>query len=331
MNVQTKRERVQKALIRLQEHEECCRLCPRECGVNRRKGERGYCRAGNRACLSHALLHMGEEPVLSGCHDCGHEDRNNHSAGSGTIFFSGCHLKCLFCQNYQLSWQNKGKPVKDEELAAAMMDLQGRGALNINFVSPSHLIIPILRALQIAYKMGLNLPLVYNSNGYEKETIIRELEGIVDIFLPDFKYSSADLSQKYSGVSDYFFYAGPAIREMARQRPSLIVDGREIAQEGVIIRHLVLPGQVEDSLAVLDWIGKNIDARIGLSLMSQFQPCFKAPPELRRPVSEVEYKRVLEKGEKIEAEILFIQSLPSTPEESLVPDFNKNEPFNWHD
>ena len=329
MKATAKLKKIQYALDALGEHERCCRLCPRECGVNRKKGERGYCQAGNRASLSHALLHLGEEPILSGHQDCRIESRKDAKHGSGTIFFTGCHLKCVFCQNHQLSWQNKGTPIADEELAVLMLDLQARGALNINFVSPSHLLLPLLRALQIAFEQGLHLPLVYNCSGYEKAKIIRELDGIIDVYLPDFKYSSAEVSLKYSGVDDYFFHASAALREMVRQRPALIVNSQQAATEGVLIRHLVLPGQVEDSLAILEWIDDHISAKVGLSLMSQYQPCYKAPPELQRRISSAEYARVLAKAEELQSEMVFVQPGPLSPEDSLVPDFDKKSPFNW--
>jgi len=329
MNMQDKKSNVQKALNKLKIHDECCRLCPRECGVNRKKGDRGYCRTGIQAILSHALIHPGEEPILSGFDDCRRQGLRGCTSGSGTVFFTGCHLKCSFCQNYQLSWENQGKPVTDEELAGTMLDLQQRGALNINLVSPTHLIVPVLRALEIAYEKGLHIPLVYNSNGYERTETLHNLEGVVDIYLPDFKYASSRIAQKYSGVNDYFFYTSSAVKEMVRQRPALIVDKEEIAREGVIIRHLVLPGQIEDSLAVLDWIGKNLDTGIGFSLMSQYQPCFRAPAELRRRLTPGEYARVRDHAEKLNIEMLFLQPYLMKAGESLVPDFEKESPFNW--
>jgi len=331
MNNTAKIEHVEKALDKLAAHEECCQLCPRECGVNRKKGERGFCQAGIEASLSHTLLHLGEEPVLSGYSDCRISNRSGPSYGSGTIFFTGCHLKCLFCQNYQLSWQGKGNSVSTDELAATMLNLQENGALNINFVSPTHLIFPILKALKTALAKGLHLPLVYNSNGYEKWEIIRELNGIIDIYLPDFKYYSDDLAKKYSGVDDYPLFAKQAIQEMVKQRPALTTDEREIAQEGVIIRHLVLPGHAKDSQAVLEWLKRNINTSIGLSLMSQYQPCFRAPQNLQRTLTPVEYDPVLAKAKELKSAAFFFQPMPLKPGESLVPDFDKDNPFNFRD
>jgi putative pyruvate formate lyase activating enzyme len=326
-----KTELIRKALDRLSIHEEGCGLCPRECGVNRKKGELGFCQSGTESSLSHTLLHLGEEPILSGYSDCRASDRRGPSCGSGTIFFTGCHLKCLFCQNHQLSWQGQGHQVSDYELAARMMSLQESGALNINLVSPSHLIVPILKALNIAFSTGLDIPLVYNSNGYEKKEIIRELDGIIDIYLPDFKYFSEDTAIKYSRISDYAAFAKQSIQEMIRQRPVLRTDERDAAQEGVIIRHLVLPGYTADSLAVLEWIQKNMDGTIGFSLMSQYQPCFMAPRELQRTLTELEYDSVLSRAKELDSALLFYQPVPIKPEESLVPNFDKGNPFNWGD
>jgi len=331
MNNTSKKEQIRTALDILAAHEEHCKLCPRECGVNRKKGEKGFCQAGIDASLSHTLLHLGEEPVLSGYSDFRVSHRSGPSYGSGTIFFTGCHLKCQFCQNYQLSWQGKGRSVSENELAAAMLKLQESGALNINFVSPTHLIIPILKALQIAFTKGLRLPVVYNSNGYEKWEIIRALDGIIDIYLPDFKYFSDDLAKKYSGVDDYSVFAKQAIQEMVRQRPALITDEREIAQEGVIIRHLVLPGHTEDSLILLEWLKRNIDASFGLSLMSQYQPCFLAPPTLQRTLTPAEYEPVLALAKELQTAALFFQPVPIKAGESLVPNFDQDDPFNFRD
>jgi putative pyruvate formate lyase activating enzyme len=251
------------------------------------------------------------------------------SGGSGTIFFSGCNLKCLFCQNYQLSWLNKGNPVSDLELAGMMLDLQGQGALNINLVSPTHVVLPILRALRIACARGLSIPLVYNSNGYDSLAVIGRLDGIIDVYLPDIKYLSPDISKKYSGAADYFENAGPAVREMSLQKPVLELDGNGVARKGLIIRHLVLPGCIEDSLSVLRWIKTSLSPFIGLSLMSQYHPCYKAPGEIRRPLAEVEYREVTSLALELGFENLFIQPEPFAPGDHLVPDFDKKEPFRW--
>jgi len=326
-----KTDRIESALVRLRRHETNCRLCPRECGVDRAGGETGFCESGNTATVSHALLHFGEEPVLSGLGDAasGRNKTGRKRSGSGTIFFAGCNLKCRFCQNYQLSWLRQGRPVDDEELAGLMLSLQDKGALNINLVSPSHFILPILRALQIAYTKGLEIPLVSNSNGYEKASVLAHLEGIIDIYLPDLKYFSPGLSLRFSDAEDYFRQASEAVREMAFQQSVLVLDDQGIAQRGLIVRHLVLPGQSEDSMAILDWLAGEFGRTAALSLMSQYHPCFRAPEELQRPLSQEEYRRVLSRAQELAFERMFIQPETFSPEDHLVPDFDRAEPFRW--
>jgi putative pyruvate formate lyase activating enzyme len=320
-----------KALDNIAHHEEECKLCPRECGVNRAKGEKGFCNSGCQASISHALLHYGEEPVLSGIADLGGNQVLERSSGSGTIFFSGCHLKCLFCQNYQLSWENLGKPVSAEGLADRMLILQAKGALNINLVSPTHLIVPILKAVRIATLKGLQLPIVYNSNGFEKADILRYLEGIVDVYLPDIKFLSNNLSKYLSGVSDYFAHAQDAVREMYMQKPVLVLDREDVAIQGLIIRHLVLPGQIQDSLDIMAWIAKNLSTSVCLSLMSQYQPCFNAPLDYQNTLSIKDYTRVLDRAQQLGFESIYFQSEPSSLERSLTPDFSRKNPFHWRD
>ena len=310
-------ELVGKALDRLSPLESCCGLCPRDCRVDRTKGADGVCRTGHLASVSHALLHFGEEPVISG------------EAGSGTIFFTGCNLKCLFCQNYQLSWLLEGRPVTDEELAAMMLGLQAQGAHNINLVSPSHVVLPILRALRLALPAGLDIPLVWNSNGYDRLEVIQALDGVVDIYLPDLKYRSTALSKRYSAAPDYFARASEAVREMALQQPALDLGPGGTARKGLVVRHLILPGAVEDTLALLNWIGENLSPFIGLSLMSQYHPCYKAPEEIQRSVSREEYERAADQAVALGLEQLFLQPEPFRPEEHLVPDFGREKPFRW--
>jgi len=320
------------ALRELAAHEDECRLCPHNCGVNRKAGEKGICQSTDRAGVSTALLHFGEEPVLSGMGDFRSEDRLHRRirGGSGTIFFTGCNLKCLFCQNYQISWLCEGRAVADEDLAAMMLDLQKKGALNINFVSPTHLVIPILKSLRIAIGRGLDIPLVWNSNGYEKAAVIRRLEGIVDIYLPDLKYYSSKVAGKFSGAPDYFEHAGPAVKEMFRQKRGLALDDDDIAVSGLLIRHLILPGQTEDSKAILGWVCSHLSPEVSMSLMSQYHPCFRAPEEIQRPLSGLEYRTVLAKAEELGLENLFTQSETFAPADHLVPDFDKDDPFGFN-
>jgi len=320
---------IEKALEKLAPLEARCTLCPRDCRVNRTAGEKGVCLTGNRAGISHALLHFGEEPILSGAagRDAAHSGGRN---GSGTVFFTGCNLKCVFCQNYQISWLLEGEEATDEEIAGMMLDLQAKGALNINLVSPTHVILPILRALKIAYGKGLDLPLVYNSNGYDGLEVIQALEGIVDIYLPDLKYRSPGISKRYSAAADYFMHASAALREMSVQQPVLTLGPDGAARRGLIVRHLVLPGCAADSIAILEWLHRNLSPYIGLSLMSQYQPCFKAPEEIGRSLTAEEYRPVADLAVGLGFDHLFLQPEPFGPGEHLVPDFRKKEPFRWN-
>ncbi len=321
---------IEEALERLSPLETECTLCPRMCRVDRAAAATGICRTGALARVSHALLHFGEEPVLSGHEDCSRSVIAGGSGGSGTVFFGGCNLKCLFCQNYQLSWLDEGRPVADSELAVMMLELQAQGALNVNLVSPTHVVLPILRALRIAWaRGGISVPLVYNSNGYDSPDVVARLEGIVDIYLPDLKYASPALSGRYSGAADYFERASAAVREMSVQQPVLELDARGIARKGLIVRHLVLPGQAEDSVEVLRWIRGHLSPHIGLSLMSQYRPCYKAPEEIRRPVSPDEYRRVADMALGLGFENLFLQPEAFAANEHRVPDFDRKEPFDW--
>jgi len=322
---------IDRALDKLAPLEARCTLCPRNCRVDRAAGEKGVCRTGSGAAVSHALLHFGEEPVLSGPGGAPGRDaaESGGRAGSGTIFFTGCNLRCLFCQNYQISWLLEGAEVTDEELAGMMLGLQAKGALNINLVSPTHVILPVLRALRIAYGRGLDLPLVYNSNGYDGLDVIQALEGVIDIYLPDLKYRSPAVSGRYSGAADYFDHASAAIREMSVQQPVLALGPGGTARRGLIVRHLVLPGCAADSSAILGWLREHLSPFIGLSLMSQYQPCFKAPDEIGRALTAEEYRPVADLAVRLGFEPLFLQPEPFGPDEHLVPDFRKKEPFRW--
>ena len=328
MTAPNKLELIERALEALAPRESSCTLCPRDCRVDRTQKEKGLCQTGHLASVSHALLHYGEEPVLSGPGYPG-PSRKHGRAGSGTIFFTGCNLKCLFCQNYQLSWFQEGEEAGDQDLAGMMLRLERQGALNINLVSPSHVILPILRALKIALAQGLSLPIVYNSNGYDKAEIIRRLEGIVDIYLPDLKYHDPAVSQRYSGAADYFHHAGSALLEMFRQQPQLALDDHDIALRGLIIRHLVLPGQVSDTWAVLEWIRHSLSPSVYLSLMSQYRPCFRAPEELHRGLTAKEYQEAVMRADELGFDSLYTQPEPFRDEERLVPDFRRRRPFRW--
>jgi putative pyruvate formate lyase activating enzyme len=320
--------RIEQAIESLAPHEAACSLCPRDCRVDRRKSPSGICKSGVRAGVSSGLLHFGEEPVLSGASGKS-VDGSGPGRGSGTIFFTGCNLKCVFCQNFQISWEGRGQTLTDEKLAELMLDLQARGAFNINLVSPTHIIVPILRALRIAVPRGLKIPIVYNSNGYEKIDVLEHLAGIIDVYLPDLKYHAASISKRYSGAPDYFAHASVAVQEMFVQQPDLDLGEDDIARKGLIIRHLVLPGLIEDSMSILDWIARTLPPGTAVSLMSQFLPCYKTPDELRRPLAPEEYRTVVDGAHGLGLSNLFIQPELFRPGEHLVPDFERPEPFLW--
>jgi putative pyruvate formate lyase activating enzyme len=269
---------------------ENCTLCPRNCKVNRVKGDKGFCGVSQDLMIYTAFLHKGEEPPISG-------DR-----GSGTIFFSGCSLKCIYCQNYRFSHNLEGKSFTEQDLAEIMLNLQLEGAHNINLVTPTHFLPQILKSLLIAYQEGLNLPIVYNSSGYEKEEIIARLEGIVDIYLPDMKYFDHRASLLASKTPKYCVYAKKAILEMYRQKKKPL--WREnLLTEGIIIRHLVLPSLIDNSKRAIKWI-KKCTPKAYLSVMFQYRPYFNARESLvlNRELNYKEYKEIIEFLEKIEPE-----------------------------
>ncbi len=256
---------------------ETCNLCPRQCGVNRRAGERGFCGCPDTALVAKTMLHKWEEPTLAG------------SGGSGAIFFGGCTLGCRFCQNAAISASAVGKPMDSRQLRQAMEELITQGAENIDLVTPTQFLPTILPALQ----PKLPVPVVYNCGGYERVETIASLEGLVDIYLPDLKYSSNSLAAQLSGAEDYVSVAQNAIREMVRQTGPVRWQGEKITQ-GVIIRHLILPGCVDNSLGVLDWIGENFaPGQVLVSLMRQYTPMGKLPDPFDRRVSQEEYEAVL--------------------------------------
>ena len=263
---------------------EACALCPRECGVNRLENERGFCRIGARAVVSSAGPHFGEESVLVGTH------------GSGTIFFAGCSLGCLFCQNYDISHLAAGEEVSQQELLRKMLALQGLGCHNINLVTPTHVVPQILEALSLARREGMDLPVVYNCGGYESVATLRLLPGMVDIYMPDFKYGDNEAGRKYSCVDDYFDRAGQALIEMHRQVGDLVVDSDGIAQRGLLIRHLVLPGGLAGTERVMRFIAGEISANSYVNIMAQYRPEYRAAefPELDRRITAGEYRRAVE-------------------------------------
>lgn len=265
-----------------QEHLACCRLCPHECGVDRRENE-GFCQAGDKAIVASFGPHLGEEDVLVG--------RN----GSGTIFFGYCNLRCVFCQNFDLSFGGEGRLVSNKELADIMLALQNYyNCHNINLVTPTHFVPNILAALYSAAQQGLHLPIVYNCGGYEKLETLKLLHGVIDIYMPDFKYGAAERGQRYSQVIDYPSRAKLALKEMDRQVGGLKVY-RGIAYRGLLIRHLVLPGGLEDTKEVLDFIKRQLSPDCLVNLMSQYYPSHQASkyPEINERVSAHEYGEAL--------------------------------------
>ena len=254
-----------------------CRLCPRHCGVDRTAGERGFCRCPDTALVSKTMLHKWEEPVLAG------------EGGSGAVFFGGCTLGCRYCQNMAISDGPVGKRVDSPGLRQLMEDLIARGAENIDLVTPTHFLPTILPALE----PKLPVPVVYNCGGYEDEQALRALEGKIDIYLPDLKYADSRLAAALSGAADYFPRATAAIREMYRQTGPVVWEGDKVVR-GVIVRHLILPGCVENSLKVLDWLGENFrPGEILVSLMRQYTPMGGLPAPFDRRVTQEEYDAVL--------------------------------------
>jgi len=257
----------------LHEMLEECRLCPHECGVNRLMGETGFCRTGSDALVASYGPHYGEEEVLVG------------RGGSGTVFLGRCNLRCIYCQNYDISHGQDSRPMKPHELAKVMLALEAGGAHNVNFVTPTHAVPQIVKALALAAKEGFRLPLVYNSGGYDKEETLRLLDGVFDIYMPDFKYWDPGVAQELSGISDYPEAARRALREMHRQVGDLEVK-EGLAMRGLLVRHLVLPGNLAGTGDILEYLAREISPGTFVNVMDQYRPAYRAmgrPPLDRRP------------------------------------------------
>lgn len=279
-----------------------CDICPRKCNIDRSKTA-GFCGMTSTVKLAKADVFMWEEPCISGTN------------GSGAVFFSGCNLRCCFCQNFQISNQNFGKEISTQRLAQIFKELEDKGVHNINLVSPSHFVNQIIEALKI-YKP--NIPIVYNSNGYESVETIKKLKNYVDIYLVDLKFCSSELSQRYCKANNYFEVATSAIKEMISQKPKVIVqDG--IMKQGVIIRHLVMPNQTADSLKVLQWIADNVKENCLVSLMCQYTPYFNAKnfPEINRKLKPIEYKIVLTRANELGLTNGYAQDMSSATEDFI--------------
>lgn len=268
---------------------EDCHLCPRQCGVNRLKGEQGFCRAPSRVVVYTSHPHFGEEISLVGRH------------GSGTIFFSNCNLRCVFCQNWPIAHEGRGEKIQDEDLANLMLHLQEIGCHNINLVTPTHVVPNILNATRIGLKKGLRLPLVYNTSGYERAEIVKLLDGIVDIYLPDMKYADSHQAEKYSsGASDYPEKAKEAIIEMDRRVGELQIDPYGIASRGLMIRHLVMPNRVAGTEKFVRWLVKTLPKSTYLNIMPQYRVEYKAYdyPEISRGIRPDEFLEAMEWAEE---------------------------------
>ncbi len=287
-----------------------CSICPRECNIDR-KTRTGFCRTGAKLKVAKAYLHKWEEPCISG-----------HN-GSGAVFFSGCNLSCIYCQNYRISQQNYGTELSPGHLGKVFLSLQAKGAHNINLVSPSHFI-PQIREAITEVSDELTIPIVYNSNGYDSIRGLKLMDGLVNVYLPDFKYFNNETSLKYSNVSDYFETATAAISEMYRQVGKIEFDGNGIIKRGLIIRHLILPYHTNESIKILDWIKSNLPADgIMISLMSQYTPLYKAEyyKELDRRIIKREHEKVINHFIKAGFPEGYIQERTAA-EEKYVPDFN---------
>lgn len=290
---------------------ENCTLCPRKCGVNRLSENLGFCRQSNKIKLARAALHYYEEPCISG------------KNGSGAVFFSGCNLGCVFCQNQSISHENVGKEVSVKRLAEIFLQLQNQNAHNINLVTPTHFVIQITKALDLARQKGLSVPVVYNTSSYENSESINLLKGYVDVYLPDFKYWDNELAKKYSKAADYREVAIASIDKMINQKSHQLFDESGIIKEGVIVRHMILPGHTKDSMKIIEYLHKTYGDSISLSLMSQYTPLthVKDYPELNRKITKREYDKVVNYALSIGVTNAFIQE-GDTAKESFIPEFD---------
>ena len=288
-----------------------CLLCPRKCGINRRTGQTGVCGVSSEIKVARAALHYWEEPCISG------------KGGSGAVFFSGCSLHCVFCQNREISDGKEGKVISKERLSDIFMELADKGANNINLVTPGQYIPDIVWAVNNAKSRGMKLPIIYNTSGYENVTELKLLEGIVDVYLPDFKYMDSTLSAMYSRAKDYPSVAKQALSEMVRQQPDVVIDDATgLIQKGVIVRQLLLPGHVNDAKAVLKYLYDTYHDHVYISMMSQFTPiALKDYPEINRTVTRREYERLIDYALEIGITNAFIQE-GDVAKDSFIPAFD---------
>ena len=290
---------------------ENCLLCPRKCGINRRTGQTGVCGVSSEIKVARAALHYWEEPCISG------------KRGSGAVFFSGCSLHCVFCQNREISDGKEGKVISKERLSDIFIEIADKGANNINLVTPGQYIPDIVWAVNDAKSRGMKLPIIYNTSGYENVTELKLLEGIVDVYLPDFKYMDSTLSARYSRAKDYPSVAKQALSEMVRQQPEVVIDDATgLIQKGVIVRQLLLPGHVNDAKAVLKYLYDTYHDHVYISMMSQFTPiALKDYPEINRTVTKREYERLVNYALEIGITNAFIQE-GDVAKDSFIPAFD---------
>lgn len=288
-----------------------CILCPRECRINREDGKRGYCGMDSKIYAARAALHMWEEPCISG------------EKGSGAVFFSGCGLRCIFCQNREIAIGKSGKEISVEKLGEIFLNLEKQGAANINLVTGAHYVLQIIEALEIAKGKGLSVPIIYNSSGYEKVETLKLLEGYVNVYLPDFKYMEVSLAEDFSNAPDYPERAKAAIEEMMRQTGNCVFNEDGYIEKGTIVRHLILPGHTVNSKKVLEYLHSTYGNKIFISIMNQYTPVYeqKKYTELNRKVTEREYKKVLDYALEIGLENGFWQT-GDTAKESFIPAFD---------
>lgn len=288
-----------------------CTLCPHNCKVNRLEGKRGSCYCNDKLRIALASLHYYEEPCISG------------KNGSGTVFFSNCNLSCIYCQNHEISQEHKGKDITVKELANIFLAQQEKGANNINLVTPTSYAYHIIEALDIAKKNGLSIPIIYNTNGYENVETIELLKGYIDVYLPDLKYYSNELSKKYSGIDNYFEVATSAIKKMYEQVGTAAFNEEGMIQKGVIIRHLVLPNHILNSKHILKWLKENMPNDIYISVMAQYFPTYRAKQDelINRKLTKKEYKQIEEYLYSLDIDNGYIQEL-GEHEEEYVPAFN---------
>ena len=293
-----------------------CELCPRACKVNRLKGELGFCKASDKVKVALVSTHYFEEPCISG-------ELGENQKGSGTIFFSNCNLKCMFCQNYGISHEGKGIEITTDRLAAIMIEQQERGVNNINLVTPTIYVYQIIDAIKKAKEMGLHIPIVYNTCAYETVETIKMLDGLIDIYLPDLKYFADNIAIKYSTAPHYFENATAVIKEMQRQVGENVFDENGIMQKGMIIRHLILPNHIQNTKHVLKWIKENMPEGTYVSVMAQYFPTYKANEDesINRKINQKEYDEVETYLGELDLENGYIQEL-GKHEEEYVPNFD---------